>query len=71
MVLQVEPVSPDRITESSTMVRNLCVELVSVGEGLERGVSVDVNFIPQGYSQASKLTLYHVGYTYGQLSVIQ
>ncbi len=54
VVLQVQPVSPDSITENSTMTRNLCVELVSIGEGLERNFTADINFMPQGYSQSSE-----------------
>ena len=55
VTLTVEPVSPGIIREYSNMTRSLCVQLSSVGEGLERYVTVDIDFVPQGYSQSSKL----------------
>lgn len=51
----VEPVSPDMITESSNMTRSLCVQLTDVGDGLDRAVFIGISFLPQGYSQPSKL----------------
>ena len=45
--------SPNFIREYSTMNRSLCVELTDVRGGLERNVTVDIDFVPEGYSRAS------------------
>ena len=42
------------ITEVSNMTRNLCVELLDVNDGLERGVRVHFDFIPTGYAMRCK-----------------
>ena len=43
------------ISESSLMTRNLCVELVDVGDGLERPVTVDIQFVENGTAISSEL----------------
>ena len=55
VTLDVQPVSPDMIREYSTMNRSLCVILADVGAGLERQVSVDIDFVPEMYSRSSML----------------
>ena len=52
VMLEVLPTT--NIREYSNMTRGLCVELVGVGDGLERGVSVDLEFTGMGYSRTSK-----------------
>ena len=47
--------SPDVIREYSTMNRSLCVLLTDIGAGLERQVSVDIDFMPEMYSRSSTL----------------
>ena len=44
----------DAILESSDGTRVICIELVRVGGGLERTVSVALNFIEEGYATRSK-----------------
>ena len=61
-MLQALPVTPDFITEYSTMERELCVELTSIRAGLERSVHLNITFSPQGYSRLSKCPLLcHMG----------
>ena len=57
VTLEVEPVTPNFIREYSTMTRSLCVLLADVGDGLERTVFVDIDFVPEGYSVASKFAI--------------
>ncbi len=40
--------------ESSMVTRELCVQLVGVGVGLERIAYVDILFIESGYARSSK-----------------
>ena len=40
-------------SESSLMSRDLCVVLVNFGSGLERGIFVDLQFIPNGFTRQS------------------
>ena len=49
VVLTVRPTND--IKEFSTMTRELCVELTDLGEGLERDVFVDWQFLAEGYSR--------------------
>ena len=44
------------LSESSTgsSAATLCVELVDVGDGLERDIIVDIQFLETGFSRASK-----------------
>lgn len=53
VVLMVLPVT--EISESSLMSRDLCVELVDIGSGLEREVFVDLQFTEKGFTRLSKM----------------
>lgn len=49
VVLTVRPTA--NILEFSNMTRELCVELVDFGQGLERDVLVDLQFLAEGYAR--------------------
>ena len=48
VVLKVWPTQD--VNESSAATRALCVELIDVGGGLDRNVSVDLEFLLEGYT---------------------
>ena len=48
--------STSNIMEPSTMTRELCVELTNIGEGLERDVLVDLQFLAEGYAREGRFT---------------
>ncbi len=43
------------ITEQSNMSRNLCIQIVGFGEGLERDVDITLGFAPYGFISGTKL----------------
>lgn len=55
VVLTVQPT--EDISEFSNMTRPLCVELTEFGDGLERDVFVDLQFLQEGYATHG---IYHI-----------
>lgn len=44
-VLEIEILNNPSISENSSMTRDFCVNLASVGDGLQRTVSIDFEFV--------------------------
>ena len=55
VVLRALPVQVSSIGEPSMMTRDMCVQLVSVGQGLERTVTADIQFFDFQYAMLSKM----------------
>lgn len=46
------------------MMRDLCIELTDIRGGIERSVSVNVNFIGEGFSRPSKSKFINFAFTH-------